>query len=55
MKLLHVLEKDVKGHQSSGAHVVKEYVRAGAGHEVPPPDQLRPAPLLMETMLYLVR
>ena len=33
---------------------VKEYVRAGAGHRVPSPDNLRPPKTLVETMDYLM-
>ena len=39
---------------SSPALAVKEYVRAGAGHHVPSPDDLRPPKTLVETMDYLM-
>ena len=39
---------------SSSSLAVKEYVRAGAGHHVPGPDELRPPDILMETMDYLM-
>ena len=56
MKLLHTLEQDKgKGHHNGDVHVVKEYVRAGAGCEVPPASDLRPTPVLMDTLLYLIR
>lgn len=70
MKLLHVLEVDrtpdmhmvkdrltdgEKGWTRGEVHVVKEYVRAGAGRTVPHPYDLRPTHVLMETMLYLIR
>ena len=58
MKMLHVLEQE--GRQTGGGgggevQVVKEYVRAGAGHEPPHPRDLRPAHVLIETMLYLIK
>ena len=56
MKLLHILEKTtVSDGHSFEVQMVKEYVRAGAGHVVPPSNQLRPAPVLLDTMLYLTR
>lgn len=48
-----MLEVDGSG-QSAGACVVKEYVRAGAGHLIPSPTDLRPARVLLDTMQYLV-
>ena len=39
---------------SSSSLAVKEYVRAGAGHHVPTPDELRPPNILVETMEYLI-
>lgn len=39
---------------SSSSLAVKEYVRAGAGHHVPTPDELRPPNILVKTMEYLV-
>ena len=34
--------------------LVKEYVRAGAGHEVPRPSELRPPAVLMKTLSHLI-
>lgn len=39
---------------SSSSLAVKEYVRAGAGHHVPTPDELRPPNALVKTMEYLM-
>ena len=39
---------------SSPDLAVKEYVRAGAGHHVPSPYELRPPKILVETMDYLM-
>ncbi len=55
MKLLHVLEQEEKNHPCREVHVVKEYVRTGAGCKLPPASQLRPAPVLMDAILYLIR
>ena len=52
-KALHVLEVKGPG-QSSDARVVKEYVRAGAGHVVPAAHDLRPADVLLRTIQYLL-
>lgn len=52
--MLHVLEVDGLG-QSAGAQVVKEYVRAGAGHLVPAAYDLRPRDVLLHTIQYLIR
>ena len=52
-KAIHVLEVAKDGHADVTA--VKEYVRAGAGHLVPSPDDLRPPAVLAETMEYLIR
>lgn len=48
---LHVLEVD---DQIKTVHVVKEYVRAGAGHLVPDPQDLRPPDVLVHTLHYLI-
>ena len=39
---------------SSFSLAVKEYVRAGAGHVTPRPDELRPPGVLLETTEYLM-
>lgn len=52
--MLHALEVDGSG-QSRGARVIKEYVRAGAGHLVPAAHDLRPADVLIDTIRYLMR
>jgi len=56
MKLLHILEQTTitDGHNSK-VYMVKEYVRAGAGRVVPSSNQLRPPPVLLDTMLYMTR
>ena len=48
---------EVGGRGAGGADVtaVKEYVRAGAGHSVPHPNDLRPPDVLAATMDYLIR
>ena len=43
------------GRDGSDVTAVKEYVRAGAGHTVPSPDDLRPPDVLAKTMEYLIR
>lgn len=48
---LHVLESDVAGRT---VHVVKEYVRAGAGQQVPDLQHLRPPDVLTSTLHYLL-
>ena len=54
-KSIHVLEvsPDV-GRGVSEVIAVKEYVRAGAGHSLPHPDDLRPPDVLVKTMEYLI-
>lgn len=52
-KLIHVLE--VGQDYPAKVVAVKEYVRAGAGHLVPHPDDLRPPAVLRKTMDYLIR
>ena len=52
-KAIHVLEVAKDGRADVMA--VKEYVRAGAGHLVPSPDDLRPPAVLAKTMEYLIR
>jgi hypothetical protein len=48
-KSIHVLEAG-----GSEVMAVKEYVRAGAGHTLPHPDDLRPPEVLNKTMEYLI-
>lgn len=50
-KLLHVLELKA-GDQDEV--LVKEYVRAGAGHLTPDVSDLRPPDVLLDTMHYLI-
>ena len=52
-KSLHVLE--VGRDERCEVTAVKEYVRAGAGHLLPHPDDLRPPEMLIKTMEYLIR
>ena len=51
-KSIHVLEVGADGGYEVIA--VKEYVRAGAGHTLPHPDDLRPPEVLNKTMEYLI-
>ena len=46
----HTYQKPISG----PGLAVKEYVRSGAGHCVPSPDELRPLKTLLETMDYLM-
>ena len=40
----------------TSAHLaVKEYVRSGAGHEFPDANELRPPPVLVQTVDHLIR
>ena len=48
-KSIHVLEVC-----ADEVIAVKEYVRAGAGHTLPHPDDLRPPEVLNKTMEYLI-
>ncbi|KAL5463240.1 hypothetical protein EMCRGX_G032120 [Ephydatia muelleri] len=44
------------GKPRTSAHLaVKEYVRAGAGHEFPEANELRPPPVLVQTVDHLIR
>ncbi|CAI8048206.1 Retinol dehydrogenase 14 [Geodia barretti] len=63
LRQLSVIEVDPTHTSRSHAHpkqissqglAVKEYVRAGAGHHVPSPDDLRPLGTLVQTMDYLM-
>lgn len=53
-KLLHPLEIQDPSDKSNVVFAVKEYVRAGAGHLVPDPSDLRPPDVLVKTMHYLI-
>ena len=44
------------GKPRTSAHLaVKEYVRSGAGHEFPDANELRPPPVLVQTVDHLIR
>lgn len=51
-KLVHVLE--VTSDTNRDVHMVKEHVRAGAGHLMPDLSDLRPPICLVKTLHYLV-
>ncbi len=50
--MLHILEQGAS--RNGSVHVVKEFVRAGAGHVLPDPQDLRPPDVLLDALHYLI-